>query len=157
MTDYNSKYTGEQVEQLLDQVASGNTGSGGGGSVDVSGKQDKIRIVKSDGLQMPFYADVDTYYYVTNEQNYGGSIILPTVFDENNVHEIVVNLFIGEYGGVFFVTSGGESVYASSDFTLETGNRYEIYILYNGSNWVVSAIRINESSISSGGSAGSPN
>lgn len=28
---YNSKYTGEQVEQLLDQVASGNAGSGGGG------------------------------------------------------------------------------------------------------------------------------
>ena len=27
---YNSKYTGEQVEALLDQVASGNTGGGGG-------------------------------------------------------------------------------------------------------------------------------
>lgn len=31
MADYNSKYTGEQVEQLLDQVASGNAGGGGGG------------------------------------------------------------------------------------------------------------------------------
>lgn len=30
-TDYNSKYSGEQVEALLDQVASGNTGGGGGG------------------------------------------------------------------------------------------------------------------------------
>lgn len=29
--DFNSKYSGEQVEQLLDQVASGNTGGGGGG------------------------------------------------------------------------------------------------------------------------------
>lgn len=29
---YNSKYTGEQVEELLDQVASGNTGGGGGSS-----------------------------------------------------------------------------------------------------------------------------
>ena len=26
--DYNSKYTGEQVEKLLDQVASGGAGSG---------------------------------------------------------------------------------------------------------------------------------
>lgn len=29
--DFDSKYSGEQVEQLLDQVASGNTGGGGGG------------------------------------------------------------------------------------------------------------------------------
>lgn len=28
--DYNSKYSGEQIEQLLDQVASGSTGGGGG-------------------------------------------------------------------------------------------------------------------------------
>lgn len=33
MADYNSKYSGEQVEALLDQVASGNTG-GGGGSIN---------------------------------------------------------------------------------------------------------------------------
>lgn len=31
MADFNSKYSGEQVEQLLDQVASGNTGGGDGG------------------------------------------------------------------------------------------------------------------------------
>ena len=31
MADYNSKYSGEQVEALLDQVASGNAGGGGGG------------------------------------------------------------------------------------------------------------------------------
>lgn len=31
MADFNSKYTGEQVEDLLDQVASGNAGGGGGG------------------------------------------------------------------------------------------------------------------------------
>lgn len=31
MEDFNSKYSGEQVEQLLDQVASGNVGGGGGG------------------------------------------------------------------------------------------------------------------------------
>lgn len=37
MEDFNSKYTGEQVEQLLDQVASGNTGGGsGGGTTDLS-------------------------------------------------------------------------------------------------------------------------
>ena len=30
MADFNSKYTGQQVEDLLDQVASGNTGGGGG-------------------------------------------------------------------------------------------------------------------------------
>lgn len=31
MADFDSKYTGEQVEALLDQVASGNAGGGGGG------------------------------------------------------------------------------------------------------------------------------
>lgn len=52
---YNSKYSGEQVENLLDQVASGNTGGGGGVIPDMSqyitedeldtalqGKQDSI-------------------------------------------------------------------------------------------------------------------
>lgn len=34
-TDYNSKYSGEQVEALLDQVASGNAGGGGGGGITV--------------------------------------------------------------------------------------------------------------------------
>lgn len=35
---YNSKYTGEEVENLLDQIAKGNTG-GGGGSSSGSGKE----------------------------------------------------------------------------------------------------------------------
>lgn len=35
MEDFNSKYSGEQVEQLLDQVASGNAGGGGGGGITV--------------------------------------------------------------------------------------------------------------------------
>lgn len=35
MEDFNSKYTGEEVEQLLDQVASGNAGGGGGGGITV--------------------------------------------------------------------------------------------------------------------------
>lgn len=35
MTDFNSKYSGEQVEALLDQVASGNAGGGGGGGITV--------------------------------------------------------------------------------------------------------------------------
>ena len=36
MADFNSKYSGEQVEQLLDQMANGGTG-GGGGEQDLSG------------------------------------------------------------------------------------------------------------------------
>lgn len=35
MEDFNSKYTGQQVEYLLDQVASGNAGGGGGGGITV--------------------------------------------------------------------------------------------------------------------------
>jgi hypothetical protein len=35
MEDFNSKYTGQQVEDLLDQVASGNAGGGGGGGITV--------------------------------------------------------------------------------------------------------------------------
>lgn len=35
MEDFNSKYSGEQVEALLDQVASGNAGGGGGGGITV--------------------------------------------------------------------------------------------------------------------------
>lgn len=34
MADFNSKYTGQQVEDLLDQVASGNAGGGGGITVE---------------------------------------------------------------------------------------------------------------------------
>jgi hypothetical protein len=36
---FNSKYTGQEVEDLLDQVANGNTGGegGGGGEVSVEG------------------------------------------------------------------------------------------------------------------------
>lgn len=33
MADFNSKYSGEQVEQLLDMVAGGNAGGGGGGGI----------------------------------------------------------------------------------------------------------------------------
>lgn len=35
MADYNSKYSGEQVEALLDQVANGEAGGGGGGGIAV--------------------------------------------------------------------------------------------------------------------------
>ena len=35
MEDFNSKYTGQQVEALLDQVASGNAGGGGGGGITI--------------------------------------------------------------------------------------------------------------------------
>lgn len=40
MEDFNSKYTGPEVENLLDQVASGNAGGGGGGGITV--KSDPI-------------------------------------------------------------------------------------------------------------------
>lgn len=35
MADFNSKYSGEQVEELLDQMANGGTGGGGGGGITV--------------------------------------------------------------------------------------------------------------------------
>lgn len=38
MADFNSKYTGEQVEQLLDQVASGNASGGGYDDTEIKGQ-----------------------------------------------------------------------------------------------------------------------
>lgn len=54
MADYNSKYSGEQVEDLLDQVASGNAGGGGGGG--------NVSFINNNSLQGLPFGYIGGYY-----------------------------------------------------------------------------------------------
>ena len=72
MEDFNSKYTGQQVEDLLDQVASGDAGEGGGGSSGGGGVE---TISLSGGLSAPLIIEEmlaeKRYYLYIDEDAYG--------------------------------------------------------------------------------------
>lgn len=95
---YNSKYSGAQVEELLDQVANGNTGGGGGGAAVVT-------LTKSeDGL---------TYTLKQGETNIG-TINIPK--------DMVVESGKYENGNLVLTIANG-----GGDVTIPVGDLIDLY------------------------------
>lgn len=118
MADYNSKYTGEQVEALLDQVASGNAGGGGGGitvetdpvfSTSPAASITEEKIAKWDNKM-----DKVTLANVATSGSYNDLADKPTIPDVSNKQDKLVS-------GTNIKTINGNSLLGSGDIVISGG------------------------------------
>lgn len=133
MEDFNSKYSGEQVEALLDQVASGNAGGGGGGGITV--ETDPIfsnspaatiteeKIAGWDGKQEAI-ADLAT---IRSGASKGASAVQPSDISEFLTLEDLAKVATsGSYNDLVdkptFKSINGESVVGSGNITIAGGS-----------------------------------
>ena len=96
-------------------------------------------------------AHVNTYYRFDTPVT-SLTIILPLISNPDTINSIVFSLTTGASPTISFDSI--ISVYAQDGYSIEGNTSYEINAIYNGSTWVVAAIKINTTNIAaiSGGS-----
>lgn len=121
---YNSKYTGQEVENLLDQVASGNTGGGGGSS-----SYPRIDYMWTDGSET---ISPNTFHV------WGSVTGLSIEFGEeiSGVANEYLFQFTCDLYGEPVITLPDTIVWANGEPTFDSGGTYQISVL-NGIGLVV--------------------
>ena len=122
MADYNSKYTGEQVEQLLDQVASGGAG-GGGGIIDSC----KVYVWEFDGT-LANGSNGTISQEVADELSQAETVVLKVVDGEESMY--MTSSMIG--------TSGGGLVIMFAQHLNDTLKQY--YFIFSGTFYAITEI-----------------
>ena len=81
------------------------------------------------------------------------AITLPSVGDTNHINQVIFNFTTGSNPLVSFEASPisgiRPSIYANEGFSIDANTTYEINAIYNGNTWVLAAIRIDATDISS--------
>ena len=120
---FNSKYSGQQVEDLLDKVANGNTGGGGGGSSSGSsayplvnhGSEISVRAIQPNIFHL--FGDVEDVDLILEDG------------DESVVNEYVFQFTYLE--GPFPCSFPDTIKWANGEPVLEDGKTYQISIVNN--------------------------
>ena len=126
MEDFNSKYTGQQVEDLLDQVASGNAGGGGGSEVQKT-TEDEI-------LAMGFTKNEGTITEVKmngESKGTGGVVDLGNVITE---HQDISGKQDKLVSGTNIKTINGNSILGSGDIGFFN------YVQISGATYTISSM-----------------
>lgn len=114
---------------------------------DISGKENRMLISSASGTTLNAVAN--TYYNFTSEVN-TLAITLPAVTDVTHITNIVFMLTTGTTPAITFAASGtGVNVIAQDGFSIEASTTYEINALFNGTMWVVAAMKLSTTPINS--------
>lgn len=70
------------------------------------------------------------------------AITLPAMTDLTTVRTVVIYLTAGTTPAVTITSADSKDVYYQDGFEIESGNTYEINALFNGSAWIVAAVKI---------------
>ena len=117
---------------------------------DISGKEDVTTIVapvNANDATLPITTlscEVGKYYRIDVAVD-TLAVTLPAVTDTTHISNIVFMLTAGTTPAVTFTAPSGINVYYQDGFEIEAGNTYEINALFNGSAWIVAAVKINTS------------
>lgn len=133
MEDFNSKYTGQQVEDLLDQVASGNAGGGGGGGITVEtdpifSASPAATITEADKSAWNGKQDaISDLATIRSGASKGATAVQPSDISEFLTSEDLAKVATsGSYNDLVdtpaFKTINGESVVGSGDITIAGGS-----------------------------------
>lgn len=138
MEDFNSKYTGQQVEDLLDQVASGNAGGGGGKEiVEIAVMNGSISFAGIEGR--PAFEPGKIYYATTPvlETVSIYSVIPPT----ENIGEYSLHFSYGDTDFAEF-EAPSDWLWANGIPTIEAGVSYELSVVATklGSDYIYKAV-----------------
>lgn len=110
-------------------------------------KQDKMPISSASGTTLSAVAN--TYHNFTSEVN-TLAIILPAVTDVTHITNIVFMLTTGTTPAITFAASDtGVNVIAQDGFSIEASTTYEINAIFNGTMWVVAAMKLSTTPINS--------
>lgn len=110
-------------------------------------KQDKMLISSASGTTLSAIAN--TYHNFTSEVN-TLAITLPAVTDVTHITNIVFMLTTGTTPAITFAASGtGVNVIAQDGFSIEASTTYEINAIFNGTIWVVAAMKLSTTPINS--------
>lgn len=114
---------------------------------DTSGKEDRMLISSASGTTLSAVAN--TYHNFTSEVN-TLAITLPAVTDVTHITNIVFMLTTGTTPAITFVASAtGVNVIAQDGFSIEASTTYEINAIFNGTMWVVAAMKLSTTPINS--------
>lgn len=106
--------------------------------------QKKMDIVAASGTTLN--AAVDTYYsFASNVDTL--AITFPAVTDTTHISNIVFMLTTGSTPAVTFTAPSGINVIAQDGFSIEASTTYEINAIFNGTSWVVAAMKLNTTDI----------
>ena len=70
------------------------------------------------------------------------AVTLPAITDNTKVRTVVLYLTAGTTPAVTISAADSKDVYYQDGFEIEAGNTYEINALFNGSAWIVAAVKI---------------
>ena len=128
------------IEELLDEIlGSGTTKS-----------QKKLEVIEASGTTLN--SEENSYYHFDDVIT-TLAITLPSVGDTNHINQVIFNFTTGSNPLVSFEASPisgiRPSIYANEGFSIDANTTYEINAIYNGNTWVLAAIRIDATDISS--------
>lgn len=114
---FNSKYSGQQVESLLDQVANGNTGGGGGAAYPIEnhGKEISVNVIQPNIFHL--FGTVEDVDLVLEDG------------DESVVNEYVFQFTYAE--GPFPCSFPDTIKWVNGEPVFENGKTYQISIVNN--------------------------
>lgn len=109
--------------------------AGGGGSVDVSGKENSLVIETFSGTTLT--AAAGKYYRAT--ANVGTlAITLPTM--ATNVTKpqgMIISFTTGSSPAVTISSAGSQTINYFSDYAIEASKSYELNCMWNGTKWII--------------------
>lgn len=126
---------------------SSNLVTSGGVSTALGGKQDKTPIItptNTTDVTLPITAlacAIDNYYRIDVAVE-TLAVTLPAMTDLTTVRTVVLYLTGGTTPSVTITSADSKDVYYQDGFEIEAGNTYEINALFNGSAWIVAAVKI---------------
>ena len=128
------------IEDVLDEIlGSGTTKS-----------QKKLEVIEASGTTLN--SEENSYYHFDDVIT-TLAITLPSVGDTSHINQVIFNFTTGSNPLVSFEASPisgiRPSIYANEGFSIDANTTYEINAIYNGNTWVLAAIRIDATDISS--------
>lgn len=116
MEEYNSKYSGKQIDDLLDIVSQG---GGGGGSSSGSSNYPVVdaramlqgNLAQSSTLTM----EQDTYYYLDASDMSGNISLVLNTTDDSALHEFILEIKTPSFGGLS-ISLPGDVVWQNDDY-----------------------------------------
>ena len=112
----------------------------------IANLESKMAIVAASGTTLT--ASVDNYYLFSSEVG-TLEITLTTPSDTTHITKAVFMLTTGSTPAVTFAGASGVNVIAQDGFSIEASTTYEINAIFNGTAWVVAAMKLSTTPINS--------
>ena len=110
----------------------------------IANLESKMAIVAASGTALT--ASVNNYYLFSSEVG-TLAITLTTPSDTTHITKAVFMLTTGESPAVTFAGASGINVIAQDGFSIEASTTYEINAIFNGTKWVLAAMKLNTTDI----------